>query len=205
MVDGISGTGRKTNRGPRGAAGATVVALWGPCIAGRAQAQVSPNAEPGSQTPASGEPGLTTGLWTRGNLLGDMCGLRTALGKYGISFGLQETSEVWGNVTGGIHRGATYDGLTMLSVGLDTAKAFGWEGGTFNISALQIHGRNISADNLLNLQTASGIEATPTTRLWELWYQQSFLDGRMRREARPAEHRPGIHGQPVLRHCSSTR
>ncbi len=25
----------------------------------------------------------------------------------------------------------------------------------------------------------SGIEAAPTTRLWEVWYQQAFLDGRM--------------------------
>ncbi|MGA9865318.1 MAG: carbohydrate porin [Acetobacteraceae bacterium] len=105
--------------------------------------------------------------------------MRTALGNYGISVGLQETSEVLGNVTGGIHRGADYDGLTMLSMGLDTAKAFGWQGGTFNISALQIHGRNLSADNLADLQTASGIEAEGATRLWELWYDQALLDGRM--------------------------
>jgi len=161
-----------------GLLGTAVVAL-GLCVAGRAPAQVIPNAQQGGQTPASGEPGFTTGLWTRGNLFGDMFGLRTALGRYGISIGLQATSEVLGNVTGGIHRGADYDGLTMLSVGLDTAKAFGWQGGTFNISALQIHGRNLSADNLANLQTASGIAAEDTTRLWELWYDQAFLDGRM--------------------------
>ena len=35
-----------------------------------------------------------------------------------------------------------------------------------------------ATDNLLNLQTASGILAADTTRLWEVWYQQSFLDGR---------------------------
>ena len=55
-------------------------------------------------------------------------------------------------------------------------RAFGWYGGTFNVSALQIHGRNLSADNLLTLQTASGIEADRATRLWELWYQQKFLE-----------------------------
>ena len=31
-------------------------------------------------------------------------------------------------------------------------------------------------DNLQTLQTASGIEADRSTRLWELWYQQKFLD-----------------------------
>ena len=36
--------------------------------------------------------------------------------------------------------------------------------------------RNLSADNLGTLQTASGIEADRATRLWELWYQQKFLE-----------------------------
>jgi porin len=109
-------------------------------------------------------------------LLGDMGGLRTELSKYGISLAIQETSEVLGNVTGGTHRGADYDGLTQMLMQLDTNRAFGWYGGTFNISALQIHGRNLSEDNLQTLQTASGIEADRSTRLWELWYQQKFLD-----------------------------
>src|SRR5579859_563452 len=72
---------------------------------------------------------------------------------------------------------ASYDGVTLASIGLDTQRAFGWRGGTFNISAWNIRGRSISSDNLLNLQTVSGILATPTTRIWEVWYQQSFLDG----------------------------
>ena len=120
-----------------------------------------------------------TGLWERSSLLGDAGGLRTALGDDGISLGLQETSEVFGNVSGGVHRGAAYDGMTEMSLGIDTRQAFGWAGGTFNVSALQIHGHNLSADNLDTLQTASGIEADRATRLWELWYQQSFLHGRV--------------------------
>ena len=131
----------------------------------------------GVPTPPA-EPGFTTGLWTRGNLLGDIGGLRTALGNVGITIGVQDINEVWGNVSGGIQRGAAYDGVTLMSVGLDTQRAFGWEGGTVNVSAWNIRGRSISTDNLLNLQTVSGILAAPTTRLWEVWYQQSFLDGR---------------------------
>ncbi len=131
----------------------------------------------GSGEAITGGPGFMTNLWTRNSLLGDAGGARTALGQYGISVGLQDTEEVFGNVTGGVHRGAAYDGLTLMSAGLDTQKAFGWEGGTFAISAFQIHGRNFSADNLDNLQTASGIEAQRATRLWELWYQQSLFDG----------------------------
>jgi porin len=108
-------------------------------------------------------------------LLGDLFGLRTLLSKYGISFAVQETSEVFGNATGGLRRTAEYDGLTQAIVQLDTNRAFGWYGGLFNVSALNIHGKNFSADNLGDIQTASGIEADRATRLWELWYQQKFL------------------------------
>jgi len=108
-------------------------------------------------------------------LLGDMFGLRTFLSKYGITFAVQETSEVFGNATGGLRRTAEYDGLTQAIVQLDTKRAFGWYGGLFNVSALNIHGKNFSADNLGDIQTASGIEADRATRLWEIWYQQKFL------------------------------
>ncbi len=118
------------------------------------------------------------GFWQRDTLLGDMGGVRPWLGKYGVTFSLSEISEILGNVTGGIHNGAEYDGLTTMGLSLDTDKAFHWAGGTFNVSALQLHGRNLSADNLDNLQTASGIESNRATRLWELWYDQAFLDGK---------------------------
>ncbi|HVB66299.1 MAG TPA: carbohydrate porin [Acetobacteraceae bacterium] len=151
------------------ALGTAVLALWATAAAAQTDSAAA------SQT----APPAATGFWERSSLLGDPAGLRDALGKDGISFGLQETSEVFGNVSGGIHRGADYNGLTEMSLGIDTQKAFGWAGGTFNVSALQIHGRSLSADNLDTLQTASGIEAEPATRLWELWYQQAFLAGRV--------------------------
>lgn len=153
---------------------------------GAPSAQQNPVPGPGDSTtppgtgPSPGEPGFTTGLFSssRANLLGDIYGVRTFLGRYGISLGLQETSEVFGNATGGLHRGAAYNGLTTMSLGIDAEKAFGIPGGIFNVSAFQIHGRSLSSDNLGTLQTSSGIQAQRATRLWELWYQQSFLDGK---------------------------
>jgi porin len=120
--------------------------------------------------------GFLNNLKRSNYLLGDMWGLRTLLSQYGVSFGLQETSEVLGNVSGGSKTGFDYDGLTQAVLQLDTQRAFGLYGGTFNVSALEIHGRSLSADNLQTLQTASGIEADRALRLWELWYQQKFLD-----------------------------
>jgi porin len=124
--------------------------------------------------PATGPFGFLSNLSRTNYLLGDMWGLRPLLSQYGMSLAIEETSEVLGNVTGGARQGARYDGLTQMVLQLDTQRAFGWYGGTFNASALQIHGRNLSADNLLTLQTASGIEADRATRLWELWYDQKF-------------------------------
>jgi len=147
------------------------------------------SAPAGAQTPpsnsssapaASGgevvEKDFWTGFWHRQTMLGDIFGLRPWLGSFGATFNLQEISEILGNATGGFKRGATYDGLTTMTLQLDPAKLFGIEDGLFNASGLQIHGRNLSAENLGTLQTASGIEADQATRLWELWYQQGFLD-----------------------------
>ncbi|MGO9444385.1 MAG: carbohydrate porin [Thiobacillaceae bacterium] len=109
-------------------------------------------------------------------LLGDMFGVRPWLSRYGVSLFVQETSEELGNASGGTKTGAAYDGLTQVILQMDTQRALGHYGGLFNLSALQIHGSNLSADQLLTLQTASGIEADRATRLWELWYDQKFLE-----------------------------
>lgn len=130
-----------------------------------------------AQNPPSPPPAANLLSQDRSNLLGDMGGLQPALDAHGISLSIQEQSEVLGNLTGGVQHGAEYDGLTTMSLIVDTAKAFGWDGGTFDISALQIHGRDLTTDNLHVLQTVSGIEAERTTRLWELWYQQKFFGG----------------------------
>lgn len=129
---------------------------------------------------AASEPDFFTGLFapSRSNLLGDTGGFRTALGKYGLTFTLIDLNEGFGNPTGGIKQGANYNALTVMGLSLNTQKAFGWDGGTLNISAFQIRGRNLSSTNLLNLQTYSGVAADPSTRLWEAWYQQVFLDGK---------------------------
>ena len=117
---------------------------------------------------------LLTGVKRRSTGLGDICGLRKWMSKFGGSLTIAETSEALGNVSGGVNQGVEYDGLTTATFQLNTQRAFHWYGGTFNASALQIHGQNLSADNLSTLQTASGIESDRATRLWELWYDQKL-------------------------------
>ena len=145
----------------------------GPALAAPPPIQVPSDED--LQGAQNGPFGFLSGIGRSNYMLGDMWGLRTLLSKYGMSFALDESSEVLGNVTGGINKGFEYDGLTQMVLQLDTQRALGWHGGTFNVSGLQYHGRSLSTDNLGTLQTASGIEADRATRLWELWYQQKFL------------------------------
>ncbi len=106
-------------------------------------------------------------------LLGDIWGLRPFLAKYGTTLQIQEQSEIFGNPTGGTQRTAVYEGLTTATLQTDT-KSLGLDGGLFNASALWVHGGNLSTQALHSLQTASGIEADRSVRLWELWYQQKL-------------------------------
>jgi porin len=132
----------------------------------------SEQAGPGGQR---GFSGYLDSLERSNFLLGDLFGVRTTLSKIGVSLAIQETSEVLANATSGLFTQPAYDGLTQAILQLDTQRAFGMYGGLLNVSALQLHGYNISANYLLTLQTQSGIAGMPATRLWELWYQQKLL------------------------------
>ena len=111
-------------------------------------------------------------------LLGDMGGLRTDLGKYGISFNASDSENLLGNFAGGVKNGATLQGVLTLGLDVDTGKAFGLQGGTLHVTALQLHGRPLTPSYLDNLNAANGNEGENATRLWELWYDQQFLNNK---------------------------
>ena len=110
------------------------------------------------------------------NLFGDLGGFREAFAKVGGTLQATETSEVLANPVGGLSRGADYDGLTTITVQVDTKAAFNWEGGLFNASLLNLHGDNFSTSRIGALQVISGVEGDRATRLWEIWYDQKFGD-----------------------------
>ena len=71
--------------------------------------------------------GSANGPWDD-RLLGDLGGLRSWMARYGAKLDLVQTDEVLGNPTGGLRRGAIYEGLTDLSLGLDFRPYFHWRG-----------------------------------------------------------------------------
>jgi len=130
--------------------------------------------------PAAGRADDDAGFWERDRLFGDPGGLRSSLENKGITLQATETSAVWGNLSGGLKRGAVYNGVTQISLTFDTEKLGLWKGGTFIASALQIHGRGPSANLVGNAyHTVATFEATRATRLYDLYYEQSLFDDRV--------------------------
>lgn len=96
-----------------------------------------------------------------------------------IAFGLSEQAEVWSNLRGGRRTGVTANGLMTLSVHADLGGLAGLDGWYLYGSVFQIHGRGITQDLVGNLQVVSNIEATRSTKLYNLWVTKTFMDDRL--------------------------
>ena len=110
---------------------------------------------------------------------GDPGGYRAYLERRGITFGLISVAESYTNLRGGLKRGST--GLTLLDldVDVDLDTLAGWTGATAHATVYQIQGSGASRSRVGNLMTVSEIEALPASRLSELWFEQSLLDGKV--------------------------
>jgi porin len=115
--------------------------------------------------------------WQRETLTGDWGGLRTGLADSGVTFGLQEQSELWGNVTGGLRQGGAYDGLLTASLAIDLHQAVGWEGANLFVNGFQIQGVGPTPLLVGALQSISNIEAAASVKLYDLWFEQQLLGG----------------------------
>jgi porin len=94
--------------------------------------------------------------------------------KYGVKFAATYIGETLGNVSGGLKQGAIYEGRLNLAVDADLQKLVGLQGLTFHANMFQIHGDGLSRSNLQNFLVVSGIEALPSTRLYEIWFEQKW-------------------------------
>lgn len=96
------------------------------------------------------------------------------LQKYGVKFAATYIGEVLGNTSGGLRQGTVYEGRLNLAVDLDLQKLAGWNQTTFHANVFQIHGKGLSHDYLQNFFVVSGIEALPTTRLYEAYFEKKW-------------------------------
>jgi len=96
------------------------------------------------------------------------------LQAYGVKFAATYIGEGLGNASGGLKRGSIYEGRLNLAVDVDLQKLAQIPQLTFHANVFQIHGGGLSRGSLLNFLDVSGIEALPTTRLYEAYFEKQW-------------------------------
>jgi len=111
---------------------------------------------------------------TSAMLTGDWGGARETLHKKGVDLGATYIGEALGNVSGGTNRGVAMEGRLEVAASFNLEQIFDWKGVSAFANMYQLHGRGNSATQIGNLMTTSNIEATKTTRLFDLWLEKNF-------------------------------
>src|SRR5438067_13255456 len=104
--------------------------------------------------------------------------LPNPLQKYSIKFAATYIGEAVGNVSRGLKQSAIYEGRLNLAVDADLQQLIGVDKLTFHANMFQIHGNGLSRSNLQNFMVVSGIEALPSTRLYEAWFEKKWGDNK---------------------------
>jgi porin len=113
-------------------------------------------------------------------LLGDWGGLRTNLSQHGVDFEFFYIGSGPMNLSGGLERGAIYQGGLLMAMTLDSQKLVGYEGGTFNVSSIWLNGQKPFSDRFVgDLNKVNLVDFQNSFRLWELWYEQKLLDNKV--------------------------
>ncbi|RLL51181.1 carbohydrate porin [Mariprofundus sp. EBB-1] len=81
------------------------------------------------------------------------------------------------NGGGGLRKGMRYEAAGTLTTTVDTEKLGWWPGGTAYVEFIVNHGSDPSAALVGDFQTLSNIADGNRTRLQQLWFEQSMMDG----------------------------
>ena len=110
---------------------------------------------------------------------GDPAGYRAWLANRGVVYGLEYTNDLLSNVRGGLRTGTIDQGKLHGILTVDLDKLAGLRDLTFFMNVFQIHNTGrMRRDYVGGINTIAAIEAVPTTRLSELWLEQSFAGGK---------------------------
>jgi porin len=120
--------------------------------------------------------------WAEGFLLKSQ---RDSLAEKGLSFDLHSIADHVSVLNGGsVHR-SSWVGRFDFVVDVDTEKAGLYKGGTLHIDVMNAGGGGLkpTGEMVGDLQGVNNIEAPKSTRLFEAWYEQSLLDGKLSAKA----------------------
>jgi len=97
----------------------------------------------------------------------------------GLAMEVVYTVDYFSNTQGGTKREDTYLTNLDLTLDIDTQKIGLWNGGQIFVYLLENAGSEKLTGSIIgDLQTVSNIEAPRAIRLYELWYQHHFLEGK---------------------------
>lgn len=151
--------------------------LPGLLLADPAPTPATPPAE-GTDNVASRVPRMESGFESS-HMTGSWGGVRDRWVERGIHWSAGYIGELAGVVAGGQSRGAVYNGLFELGLDLHPERMGGWEGGLFHVSAMNLHGVSPTGKRAGDSLGLSNIDAPDTTRLYELWFDQSLAGDRL--------------------------
>jgi porin len=161
-----------------GALLAMLAAALTPAAALAQGARTSPATLQGQQgQPALPAPAPSAPDFASDTLTGDWGGLRTRLWEAGVDLTAGYKGELASNVEGGGPTSATEAGQFAFGATIDSAKRFGWPGGTFQVSIAYRQGAPLGVDFLQEPQEVYG--RGDIIRLTELWYEQKLDDDKV--------------------------
>lgn len=94
--------------------------------------------------------------------------------RRGIKFSASYVSDFLSNLQGGARQGAAFEGRLNTAIDLDFGVLADHPGLAFHANTFLIHGPGLSRSFVENLIVVSSIEAKPTFRLYEAWFEQKF-------------------------------
>jgi porin len=112
--------------------------------------------------------------------LGDWMGVRSKLADRGVSVAVLFISDPFGNVSGGVRRGAANYNLAGFGIVFHTDRLLGWSGGQFHVGFAENFGTSLSklyVGNTFPIQLAD--VADPHPRLTYMSYTQSLWEDRL--------------------------
>jgi len=113
-------------------------------------------------------------------LFSDWMGVRSRLADRGVTIAVLFIADPFGNVSGGVRRGAAAYNLAAFGLTLHTERLLGWPGGQFHLGFAANFGTSLSRDyvgNAFPIQLAD--VADPHPRLTYLSYTQSLWNDRL--------------------------
>ena len=93
----------------------------------------------------------------------------------GFNIRVNYTAETFGNVSGGVKRGAIYQGVLEMVLDADLERMAGLSGLSFHANAYQIQGRGLATCCVFSLSPISSIEARASSRLFDVWFEQKLF------------------------------